>query len=537
MACSGHEKTPFNIIETSVDNADWLPCGIGIDVHLKFAIVAVVVPNYASGQVASHWQKVDINRNSIVKAEEWICDELLKGMEPPFNYVIESTSTYHFPFIRHFSKRMKPIVINPTLAGKDRKKTDKYDARKLANHCMTGLWKPTPMILGNQESLRVLVRTRKKLERARIVLTNRMGTRLCQYGITFSQETRVASRRGMEVIKQLADGQTNREILGEYADCDPVHFYLTEDLPEDMKIFLSLSYKDVYETDDKIDVLSARIMCLIRNGWEEDYKLLLTVPGLGKKGAEIYLAEVGNKESIARFRSAEAVVAFCGLSPEKKVSAGKMTSHLKRGGNIWIKPALIQSGQAVLRQNNLPLADWGRSIQLRSREGGYKKAVAAVARRVAAYAYHVLRTGKEFDDSKADYTAAERSAHKRLKRINREIDFIDLGGDDKEGRRMASTIACQLANRLGGVVLQYAPASDLSEKDVPLNQTGLKNRINKALCEVKIQTASQLYVAITTGALNGIKGIGEKSINECINMMLDGEFMYDIFDVKSKRET
>lgn len=67
--------------------------------------------------------------------------------------MIESTSTYHFPFLRYFGERMIPIVINPTIAGKDKRKTDKYDARKLAYHCMTGLWKPTPIVLGKQETV------------------------------------------------------------------------------------------------------------------------------------------------------------------------------------------------------------------------------------------------------------------------------------------------------------------------------------------------------------------------------------------------
>lgn len=332
----------------------------------------------------------------------------------------------------------------------------------------------------------------------------------------------------MIVIKKIIEGETNRDVLAEYADCDKVHFYLIDEIPDDIKLFLELTYRSVTEIEEKIDILTSQINCMIANNWEMEDELLSTVPGLGPKGVHIYLAEVGNMKSIHRFYSAEAVAAFCGLSPEKKVSAGKMTSHLKRGGNIWIKPTLIQCGQSVMKQD-IPLANWGRSIQLRSKEGGYKKAVAAIARRISVYAFHVLRTQKPFDDSKADYTAAERSMHKRLKKINYDINFVELSGDDEEGKKIASNIACQLANRLGGSVFRYAPSEKLMIMDEKINLLGLNKRICNILREENITTTNHLYAAISTGRLGHIKGIGEKLQKECITMMLEKGFINEVY--------
>ncbi len=70
----------------------------------------------------------------------------------------------------------------------------------MAHHCMGGLWKPTPIVSGGQETLRVLTRNRLKLVANRLELTNRISTRLTQYGITFTAE---------------------------YAGCKPVHWLMS----------------------------------------------------------------------------------------------------------------------------------------------------------------------------------------------------------------------------------------------------------------------------------------------------------------------
>jgi hypothetical protein len=72
-------------------------------------------------------------------------------------------------------------------------------------------------------------------------------------------------------------------------------------------------------------------------------------------------------------------------------------------------------------RRDIPLAKWGHAIRIRSKEGGGKKAVAAVARRMCVAGYHVLRTQKPYDDSKSDYKAAQKSTQKALGRVEREM--------------------------------------------------------------------------------------------------------------------
>lgn len=62
----------------------------------------------------------------------------------------------------------------------------------------------------------------------------------------------------------------------------------------------------------------------------------------------------------------------------------------------------------------------------------------------------------------------------------------------------------------------------------------LSKRLCNILREANITTANHLYAAISTGRLQHIKGIGEKSKDECISAMLENEFINEIFSVKNK---
>jgi len=310
MSYLGKDNTPFDEVFTDVEEGEWLPYGVGIDVHLKFAWIAVVTPNYATKQVKTSWKRIGIDKKTIEEAADWICDTLAP-QAPPFNYVIFSPSTYHFPFLRHFGKRMLPIVINPTIAGKDKRKTDKYDARKLANHGMTGLWKPTPIVFGKQEVLRILTRTRIKTEQSRTRLTNRIGTRLVQYGITFVQELKASTNTALDAVRRIIDGETVFIRFAATCDLDPIHFAGVKDLPEEIRLFLALTYQQIQEIDEKLTILDTQIRQLVKTQWPVDFSLLTTIPGIGVKTAEVFLAEVGNSETIKRFtKGADSVAAF-----------------------------------------------------------------------------------------------------------------------------------------------------------------------------------------------------------------------------------
>ena len=115
----------------------------------------------------------------------------------------------------------------------------------MAHHCMGGLWKTTPIVSGGQETLRVLTRNRLKLVANRLELTNRISTRLTQYGITFTQEVRPSSKIALETIQQIVSGCRDAELLGEYAACRAVHFKSVVDIPQELGFILNLASENI----------------------------------------------------------------------------------------------------------------------------------------------------------------------------------------------------------------------------------------------------------------------------------------------------
>lgn len=530
----GRDKTPFNTVLKETDRAKWLPYGIGIDVHKLFAFVSVSLPDYSIGEVQVFAKRVNVNSKQIKDLEDWICEDLLSHLKPPFNFVIESTSTYHFPFIRHFSKRMRPVVINPALAGKDKQKTDKYDSKKLSYHGMAGLLEPMPIVSGAQEALRVLTRNRFKVSSNRKEVTNRMSTRLTQYGITFTQEVKPSSKAAYQVIKAISEGCQDAEILSEYADgCSPVHFALIEDLPSDVRLILSLGLQTVDEVDEKLKLLETQIDNLIAVNWSDDFDLLQTIPGVGRKTAQVFLAEICSSKTLSRFgdvnnyrTAVKRMTAYCGISADKKVSAGKVTSHMRRGGNQYMRPVLVQSAQSILRGKQTgELSRWGHSIMRKSKEAGKKVATVALAHRIVVAAYHVLRTQKPFDDSKWQYDEYQKTTNKSLAHVNKELSLINIDADDFANRELASQIAQKLA-RQAGVEFQYIPTEMLNEKgNFLLSELGFGKRVCNVLSVANIVNASNLFIAVQTGALRNVKGVGEKSYQECIDRLVELELM------------
>jgi hypothetical protein len=74
-----------------------------------------------------------------------------------------------------------------------------------------------------------------------------------------------------------------------------------------------------------------------------------------------------------------------------------VTEFTKRKGNAKLHRALLFAATGEMRKPESRLGAWGQSIAGRHRKGGQKKAVGAIARRIAVGLWHVHRLAKPFD--------------------------------------------------------------------------------------------------------------------------------------------
>ena len=120
--------------------------------------------------------------------------------------------------------------------------------------------------------------------------------------------------------------------------------------------------------------------------WSHQLQLLLTIPGVGPKTAQVIIAETGG--DMSQFPSAAHLAAWAGLAPGMHESAGKRIPAGSRRGNKWLASMLVEAASSVSRSKNTYLA--AQYARIASRRGK-KRAAVAVAHSMLVSAYYMLQ--------------------------------------------------------------------------------------------------------------------------------------------------
>jgi transposase len=126
--------------------------------------------------------------------------------------------------------------------------------------------------------------------------------------------------------------------------------------------------------------------------------LLITIPGISRRVAEVVLAEIG--ADMGRFATHQHLASWAGLCPGNNESAGKRRSGRTVQGNSWLRVALVQAAWAATRAKGTYLSAQYRRLLRRC---GKKRALVAVAHSLLVMCYHMLKKGEPYRELGADY--------------------------------------------------------------------------------------------------------------------------------------
>jgi transposase len=129
----------------------------------------------------------------------------------------------------------------------------------------------------------------------------------------------------------------------------------------------------------------------------------MTVPGVGPVVALTYRVTV---DVPARFRNAKAVGAVLGLTPSKHQSGeSDRTGGISRCGDEMMRVMLYEAAQSMLTRTTKWswLKAWAMQI---ARRRGMKKAIVALARRLAVIMHRIWIDGTEFRWTREEAAAA-----------------------------------------------------------------------------------------------------------------------------------
>ena len=159
--------------------------------------------------------------------------------------------------------------------------------------------------------------------------------------------------------------------------------------------------------------------------YEKSKKKLEKMPGLGKRSAEIILAEIG--QDMTRFPTSGHICSWAGVCPGNNESAGKRRSGKTRKGNKILKSTLVECAQSAVRRKDTFFYAQYQRIAMRR---GKKRATLAVAHSILIAIYYMIKEDKEYKDLGADFYNKfnkEKKANaymKKLKELGYDVQLV-----------------------------------------------------------------------------------------------------------------
>jgi transposase len=374
--------------------------GVGVDCHSGFFQICVLIPN--DRELKKVEQKVPALWSALRAAQAWVLHTLREqGIEvapSELRYTCESTGQYHMPLCLAWGGR--PSVINPSDTGHIRRKTDRLDAQKLAQHSLNGLWRESWMAPDWIQELRVLAIQRGKLVGERSRLSNRINGDMLRFGHTIGQVGKINGSVVRPLIEDFCRNGTvrlHREFFSDVA------------IPPGVSLVFDQRWKRIDEINREIKTIeeacvnhvNSKEWCIgggQRVRGSELTKNLQSIPGVGMWTAIIWLAEVGD---ILRFATLNRLIAYAGLDPSGEISAGKVVNNKVRKGNARLHYSLRNAARAMLTHApSSQFSVWARAYIARQSRGAKSKAIHALARRVCKAMYYCHLKNQPFDESK-----------------------------------------------------------------------------------------------------------------------------------------
>jgi transposase len=308
------------------------------------------------------------------------------------------------------------------------KKTDVKDAEWIADLLRHGLLKASFVPTRAERELRELVRYRKTLIRERAAESNRIQKMLEGANIKLaSVATHILGRSGRAMVEALVAGVSDPAQLADLAQGKlrlkrvDLERALHGVVGPHQRLILASQLRHIHCLDAELEQLSRDIAERLRQH-EEALTRLESIPGVGRRTAEVILTEVG--ADLSRFPTAGHLASWAGLCPGQNESAGKQRSSRTRKGSAALREALTEAARAAGRTRHCYLAAQYRRIAARR---GANRAAVAVAHTILVIAYHLLTKADVYQDLGANYfdeqdkDATVKRAVARIRRLGYEV--------------------------------------------------------------------------------------------------------------------
>lgn len=254
-----------------------------------------------------------------------------------------------------------------------KRKTDRDDALKLARLHILNELKPVHVPSKEHREFRLLVKNRKSIDHRITRSKNCIRSIFVNQGVSIPRGSTAWTKEGRKHIDSF------RIPMG---TCSPREYWkgqLDSELSQ-----LDALVKLLESAEKPLEEIAKKDPRIIR---------LMTIPGVGRKTAEVIVAAIDNAD---RFANCRQVSAYFGLVPKQFQSGetdrnGKIT---KRGSGL-VRAILVECAWCSIRYN-----PWAKEVYERihgKQKTRKKKAAIALARKLVVVAWAMLRNKTDWD--------------------------------------------------------------------------------------------------------------------------------------------
>ena len=379
------------------------PVCCGLDVHKK-KISACLITLDEHGQEQYDIQEFGTFTNDLLGMKEWLTNNACPII------AMESTGVYWRPIHNVLEGFMEVILVNARhIKNVPGRKTDIGDSKWLAGLLRHGLLRGSFIPPKEVRQWRELTRLRrtytesladykrrihKLFETANIkidsVVSDLFGVTgrnlislLCDESELSLENIRANAKRGLK--------SKSKELLSSVQGFFEDHHRFQ--LIGMMEVIVSFE-KKITEITARLDTLTA--------GHQDLLDRLDEIPGIDKKSAQSVVSEIG--VTLDEFICMGALASWSGLCPGNNESAGKRKSGRTSVRKHPFKTILIEVAWAAIKKKGSYYR--AKYFKLKARRGP-KKAIVAIAHRIAKAIYNIIKHGDTFKDLGENYLTAQ----------------------------------------------------------------------------------------------------------------------------------
>jgi transposase len=312
------------------------------------------------------------------------------------------------------------------------RKTDFADAEWLVHLLECGLLRGSFIPPADIKAARDVLRYRTKVVQSRTSELQRLGNVLQDAGIKIdSVASSIATKSGLAMIEALIDGERRPRVLADLAKgkmrvkIPDLALALEGRFGDHHALMCRLHLDHIGHLEDMIAKLDAQVEAMMAP-FRAQRELLTTIPGIGPLAAAAVISEIGASVS-EYFPDAAHLASWTGICPGNHESAGKRRSGKRRHGNQHLQPVLVESAWSAVRHQGYLQSLYHRHVM---KWGGYrsptakKKAIMVVAHAMLVIIWHVLATGRPYDELGAGYFTRRLDPDRETRRLIAKLEAL-----------------------------------------------------------------------------------------------------------------